>query len=69
MDSAVQLDTTQKFRRSSPRVLYTYQQTSATSIEIKVTVDGEVTSILPMSFDQCRLLSFQLARAIAQWPL
>ncbi len=69
METALRLEAAQGVRRGSPRVLYSYQQTSATTIEIKVTVDGEVASILPMDFNQCRLLSFQLARAIAQWPL
>ncbi len=66
---AFRLEAAQGTRRSGPRMLYTYRQTSDTQIEIVVTTDGEVTQILPMTFSQCRLLLFQLARAIAQWPL
>ncbi len=67
---ALRLEAAQGTRRhGAPRMLYTYRQTSDTQVEIVVTTDGEVTQILPMTFNQARLLNFQLARAIAQWPL
>ncbi len=67
---ALRLEAAQTARRNGPpRMLYTYRQTSDTQVEIIVTTDGEVTQILPMTFNQARLLNFQLARAIAQWPL
>ncbi len=65
---AVRLEETRGIGRRSP-ILYSYRQTSDTQVEVIVSRGGEVLHILPMDFNQIRLLNFQLARALAQWPL